>query len=112
MKENSIGYYKGNLKSILQRRENVIEKSITEVNEKAFWLSQNPKGRNYDISKFKYILPIGLSAFKEFTPSTNKKYWISETIPRVLTIEEFNKIIDNKSISIKNYNLIEIKNAS
>jgi hypothetical protein len=112
LKENSIGYYKGNLESIHQRRENVIEKSITEVKEKAVWLSQNPKGRNYDISEFKYILPIGLSAFKEFTPSTNKKYWISETIPRVLTIEEFNKIIDNKSISVKNYNLIEIKNAS
>jgi hypothetical protein len=57
---------------------------------------------------FKYILPIGLSAFKEFTPSSDKKYWISKTIPRVLTIEEFNKIIDNKSVSEDNFNLIEI----
>lgn len=111
LKENSIGYYKGNMQSINQRRENVIDLSINESNQKAIWLSENPKGRNYDISEFDYILPIGLSAFKEFIPSTSKKYWITESIPRVLTIEEFNKIIDNQIISKNNYNLIKIKNS-
>jgi hypothetical protein len=108
LKENSIGYYKGNLESIEGRRKEVIEKSINEANDKAIWLSLNPTGKNYDITMFKYILPIGLSAFKEFTPSSDKKYWVSKTIPRVLTIEEFNKIIDNKSVSEDNFNLIEI----
>jgi hypothetical protein len=112
LKENSIGYYKGNVESIEGRRKEVIDKSINESNEKAIWLSKNPKGKNYDISEFKYILPIGLSAFKEFTPSTNKKYWISDTIPRVLTIEEFNIIIDNKSVSEESYNIIEIEKSS
>ena len=109
LKENSIGYYKGNLQSIKQRRENVIDQSINESNQKGIWLSENPKGRNYDITEFDYILPIGLSAFKEFIPSISKKYWITESIPRVLTIEEFNNVIDNKIISKKNYNLIKIK---
>ncbi|SEG50102.1 hypothetical protein [Flavobacterium urumqiense] len=112
LKENSIGYYKGNMESIESRRKEVIDKSINESNEKAIWLSRNPKGKNYDISKFKYLLPVGLSAFKEFTPSTNKKYWISDTIPRVLTIEEFNKIIDNKSVSDESYNIIEIEKST
>ena len=112
LKENSIGYYKGSRTSLEQRRINVIEKSIDESNQKAIWLSNNPIGKNYDITEFKYILPIGLSAFKEFTPSTNKKYWITDKIPRVLTIEEFNKIIENKLITVKSYNLIKIKNAS
>ena len=111
LKENSIGYYKGNMQSIKQRRENVIDLSIDESNQKAIWLSENPKGRNYDISEFDYILSIGLSAFKEFIPSTSKKYWITESIPRVLTIEEFNEIIDNQIISKNNYNLIKIKNS-
>ena len=44
-------------------------------------------------------------------PSTSKKYWINEVIPRVLTIEEFNEIIDNKIISKNNYNLIKIRNS-
>ena len=111
LKENSICYYKGNMQSIKQRRENVIDQSIDESNQKAIWLSENPKGKNYDISGFDYILPIGLSAFKEFMPSTSKKYWINEVIPRVLTIEEFNEIIDNKIISKNNYNLIKIRNS-
>ncbi len=112
LKENSIGYYKGNINSLKQRKVNVIEKSITESNEKAIWLSNNPIGKNYDITRFDYILPIGLSAFKEFTPSTNKKYWITDDIPRVLTIEEFNKIINEKVISEKSYNLIRVKDVS
>lgn len=112
LKENSIAYYKGNINSLKQRRVNVIEKSINESNQKAIWLSNNPVGKNYDITAFDYILPIGLSAFKEFTPSTNKKYWITNDIPRVLTIEEFNKIINDKVISEKSYNLIRVKNAS
>ncbi|WP_111710066.1 hypothetical protein [Lutibacter citreus] len=110
LKENSIGYYKGNMQSLKQRRDNVIDLSINESNQKAIWLSKNPKGTNYDISVFDYILPLGLSAFKEFIPSTSKKYWITDSIPRVLTIEEFNKIIDSNTISEKNYNLIKIKN--
>lgn len=112
LKENSIGYYKGNIESLEQRRINVIEKSINEANEKALWLAKNPIGRNYDVSEFNYILPIGLSAFKEFIPSKNKKYWINEALPRVLTIEEFNNSIDQNIFSQDSFNLIRIKNAS
>jgi hypothetical protein len=112
LKENSIGYYKGNIESLEQRRINVIEKSINEANEKALWLAKNPIGRNYDVSEFNYILPIGLSAFKEFIPSKHKKYWINEALPRVLTIEEFNNSIDQNIFSQDSFNLIRIKNAS
>jgi hypothetical protein len=111
LKENSIGYYKGNIESIQQRRLNVIEKSINEVNEKALWLAQNPIGKNYDVSMYKFILSVGLSAFKEFTPSKNKRYWISDTIPRVLTIEEFNELVGGELVSEKCFNLIKINSS-
>ena len=112
LKENSLGYFKGNLQSLETRKTNVIDKSINESNEKATWLSQRPIGRNYSITNYDYILPVGLSAFKEYTPSLDKKYWITESIPRVLTVEEIKEIISNNVISESNFNLIKINKST
>jgi len=109
LKEMSIGYYKGNLQSIETRRTNVINKAINEADEKARWLARRPIGKNYDISNFKYILPIGISAFKEFVHSKMNKYWINKNTPRILMPKELDNIINKKEIDLKSYNLIKVQ---
>jgi len=69
---------------------------------------QNPVGTNYDISSYDYILPVGVSPFVEFIPSKDKRYWISDTIPRVLTVKEFNDLINDKSTITNTYNKVQI----
>ena len=112
LKEVSIGYYKGKKDSIDTRTKNVVDKSINEADIKARWLASHSVGTNYDISKFKYILPVGLSAFKEYIPSQSKRYWITKHVPRVLTVDELTDTVKQKIINTNSYNLIKIKSIS
>jgi hypothetical protein len=106
----SIGYDRGDKNAIDYRLKNVIEKSIKEAEDKAAFLVNNPKGTNYDISKYEYILPIGISTFIEFMPSKDKKYWITEEIPRVLTPDELKAFISSNVELERLNNLIKIEN--
>lgn len=72
----------------LEKRRNLVEKILDDVDEKANWLAAHIKGRNYDVSKFRAVLPIGVTPFKEFIPSIAPRYWISSKIPRVLAPTE------------------------
>ena len=104
----SIAYDRGDPKAINFRQENVVERLLTEVDEKARWLAQHPIGRNFDISKYSDILPIGISPFVEFMPSKRSRYWISEDYPRVLMPGKLNKILEDPS-NIKNaFNRVSI----
>ena len=78
------------------------------IHEKASWLASNPVGTNYDISAYSYILPVGISTFVEFIPSKDKYYWMSDTIPRVLTVKEFKKLIADKNTITNTYNKVKI----
>lgn len=109
LKENSIGYYKGQYEAIKTRERDVVIKSITEIDEKANWLCENPTGKNYDISAFKNILPVGISAFKEFIHTRTKTYWITDNIPRVITIEELESLIQDHKPENNYYNIKLIK---
>lgn len=104
----SIGFERGNPESIKYRIDNVVDLSLTQVDEKAAWLADNPIGTNYDISSYEYILPIGVSPFIEYIPSKEKKYWISDTIPRVLSVNEFKELISDKNNIVSSYNLVTI----
>ena len=79
--------------SIKHRTDNVVELSISQADEKASWLALNPVGINYDISPYDYILPVGVGPFVEFIPTRDTRYWISDTIPRVLTVKEFHDLV-------------------
>ena len=104
----SIGYDRGHPLAISYRREQVIERSLHEIDGKAQWLAQNPIGRNYDITKFKYILPVGISPFVEFIPSLSSRFWISEKIPRVLTPSEFEELCNDSEIIFITDNIVSI----
>jgi len=104
----SIGFDRGDPRSIKHRTDNVVELSLSQVDEKALWLASNPVGTNYDISTYSYILPVGVSPFVEFIPSKDTHYWISDAIPRVLTVKEFKKLIADKNTITSAYNKVKI----
>ncbi len=91
----SIAFDRGDPAAIKYRNEKVIEATLDKADEKGRWLAQNPKGKNYDISAYEDILPIGVSPFVEFIPSSGFRYWIADRIPRVLTPEEFKDVVKN-----------------
>ena len=108
LKEMSLGYYKGTKESIDTRTKNVVIKSTKQVDEKAEWLTNHPVGRNYDVSRYRYILPIGLSAFKEFIHTKDKKYWLDSRLPRVITFEELRELKENNINTLLGYwNIVE-----
>lgn len=83
----SIGFHRGDPEAIRYRTKK-IDKALAQVDEKAQWLSQRPRGRNYDISGYSDILPIVVTPFVEYIPSLNTHYWITSDQPRVITPQE------------------------
>ena len=109
LKEMSVGYFKGTKKSINVRTEEVVVKSIKEADDKAVWLANHPVGRNYNISNFKYIIPLGLSAYKEFIHTKEEKYWLNPELPRVMTIYELEDLKGSSRDTLLSYwNIINI----
>lgn len=92
----SITYDRGDPKAIRYRQERVIEASLREADDKAWWLAQNPRGKNYDVTNFDDILPVGVSPFVEFIPSLGFRYWVSPRQPRVVTPAEFRDLVADR----------------
>ncbi len=91
----SIGVMRGNQRSVKHRQEEVVEKALSQVDEKAEWLAHNPKGLNYDVSRYKSIVPIGLSPFVEYVPYEKAEWWLTDEVPRVLTVSEMLRYADS-----------------
>jgi hypothetical protein len=89
----SFGVDRGDPQALQYRRQK-IEKALQDIDEKARWLSQNPVGTNYDIRRFARILPLAVTPFVEYMPSANSCYWLSETLPRVLTPRELSEALE------------------
>jgi len=69
----------------IKYRTDKIETALRDADEKAKWLSSNPRGTNYDITRFRKIVPLAVTPFVEFIPSTSPYYWLTGKLPRVLT---------------------------
>ena len=99
----SIGFEKGQIEAVKQRTAK-IEKTMHDVDKKAQWLASNPVGRNYDVSRFSKVIPVGVVPFPEFIPSLFEWYWLRPGVPRVLTPDELRKELakldDNLSITM------------
>ena len=83
----SIGFDRGN-KEAIAFREKKYNNAIIQVDETARWLLKHRKGTNFDIHKYNKIIPIVVTPFKEYIRTDNRKYWISDEIPRILTPSE------------------------
>jgi hypothetical protein len=94
----SIGVDRGDPRAMAVRRS-VVEKALKDVDEKARWLAGHPVGKNYNASKYRTILPVGVTPFREFIPSTDEVYWISNGLPRVLCPDELLHHIENGILS-------------
>ena len=83
----SIAFDRGDPTAINFRCE-IVDRALSEVDEKARWLSQNPVGRNYDLRRFERILPLASTPFVEYIPTLDKRYWLKDGLPRVLKPSE------------------------
>jgi hypothetical protein len=95
-KARSFGMEKGE-PAALKERGNLVDKALADIDEKAVWLAQNPVGTNYNIRKYKGIIPIGVTPFVEFIPSLNSYYWLNKDLPRVLTPSELEEVLNDNS---------------
>lgn len=106
----SLGVERGDPTSI-QYRINLLNRTLSDIDEKALWLARNPVGTNYDIRKYKNIIPIGVTPFVEYLPSLDPFYWI-DTDPRVLTPEELKENLEDpifKDAVMKSVNRVTIQ---
>jgi len=94
VKSWSFGFERGDPKAIKMRKDLVV-KCLKDIDDKAQFLSTNPSGRNYDISRFKRIIPLGVTPFIEHIPSLNKYFWLRKDLPRVMTPDELNDFLDS-----------------
>ncbi|MHC4796491.1 MAG: hypothetical protein ACYTF1_07585, partial [Planctomycetota bacterium] len=94
----SIGFDRGDFQAI-RYRQNVIEKALREVDDKARWLADHPVGSNYSITDVRWIMPIAVTPFVEFVPSLEPYYWIHKGLPRILTPMELKRTLEKNMIS-------------
>jgi hypothetical protein len=94
----SIAVDRGDLQA-LEKRKQVIEKALNDIDEKARWLASHREGTNYDVTPYRLILPVGITPFTEFISSLASRFWISDTLPRVLTPAELAAALDDGSMT-------------
>jgi hypothetical protein len=107
----SFGVDLGDSRAIGYRNER-IQEALKEVDSKARWLASNPRGTNYDITKFKVILPIAITPFVEYLSSLSPFYWLAEHLPRVMTPDELSDAMEKKqfgSISVVHPHAVFVK---
>ena len=94
----SIGFDRGDPAAI-QKRNQVVERTLDDIDEKARWLASRQQGTNYDVRRYKRILPVGVTPFAEYIPSRAARYWINDQLPRVLTPSELQEALKDGSIA-------------
>ena len=93
----SIAFDRGTKEALKFRKEKYNE-AIEQVDEKAEWLIKNKKGTNFDISIYKKIIPVVITPFKEYIRTDERKYWLSDEIPRILTPFELIEMIEEGNL--------------
>jgi len=105
----SIAFDRGEPQAIEYRTKNVVERALTEVDEKATWLATHPVGSNYDITGYQAIIPVAISPFVEFIPSLHTRYWLSKDLPRVLTPRELESLLGDETTVASTMNRVLIR---
>lgn len=103
----SVAFEAGDITAVKYRAKEVVNKSLLEVDEKTDWLLSHKEILQEYAPSAIFIVGIGVSAFVEYIPSKEKKYWLNDEIPRVLLPKEIESIRRN-DVKIK-YNFQRIK---
>ena len=77
-------------------RTDQINKKIDQAMETCRYLSGHCRGSNYDFTGVVEFVPIVVSPFIEWLPNTDQKYWISDTCPRVMSVDELVEYFANE----------------
>jgi hypothetical protein len=65
-----------------------IDKKLDQAAETCRYLEAHPAGSNYDFKGIETFVPIVVSPFIEWLPSTSTKYWLPTGQPRVMSVDE------------------------
>ena len=85
----------GDRKTIGARTARINEK-IDQAMFTCKYLEANPLGKNYDFRDVTSFVPIVISPFVEWLPSTSSRFWISSKVPRVMSLDEFVTFIESR----------------
>ena len=104
----SLSYIKGDIKSLEYRKKKMID-ALSQIDDKAKWLSMHVSGTNYKIpEEVKAIIPFVVSPFKEYIWDRSSNLWITDLIPRICTPSECENLCSDeviKSISLKPFTI-------
>lgn len=94
----SLSYIKGDIKSLEFRKAKMTD-ALSQIDDKAKWLSMHVAGTNYQIPKeVKAIIPFVVSPFKEYIWDRNSNLWLTDSIPRICTPSESEKLCSDEVI--------------
>jgi hypothetical protein len=85
--ERPLNFDQGSLRQI-QVRCAEFDKKVDQVLSLAEFLRSYPVGRNYDFSWATQIVPLVLSPFVEWIWSRDARLWVTQELPRILTMSE------------------------
>lgn len=103
----SIAFESGDKRAVEYRTKEVVNRSLMEVDEKIDWLLSHKDILHDYTSSVVRIVGIGVSAFVEYIPSKDKKYWLNDQIPRVLLPKEIEYIRENDIEVIYNVRILK-----
>lgn len=106
----SIGFERGDPEAMAFRKR-LVDESLSQVDDKAMWLANHPEGANYDIRHYEDILPIAVTPFVEYVPTTDPHYWLTEHLPRILTPHELKMALENGTLASVAANCIKISSS-
>jgi hypothetical protein len=90
----SFGMERGD-RAAIQYRNDLVDRTLKDIDAKAIWLREHRD----DIPRlkgFRKIMPIGVTPFREFIHSQDSHYWVTKTLPRVMTPSELTAALGNK----------------
>ena len=105
----SLGVDRGDINAV-EYRNDLVQRILRECDDKAHWLASQRSGSNFDIANYDRIVPLGVTPFVEFMPSSASHYWLGPKLPRVLTPHELFSALDNNTLSSERlYNTITLR---
>jgi hypothetical protein len=95
----STGFDRGQPKELETRRQK-LEEALDKVETLANMLAKEPRGRNYTIPDgITHIISIVVSPFPEYVHQRSGRYFLTESIPRICTVEELTKFLNKFALS-------------
>jgi hypothetical protein len=85
----------GDKKTIAARTERIDEK-LNQAMDTCRYLSEHLTGSNYKYDDVGEFVPIVVSPFIEWLPNISDRYWISAAQPRVMTLDELVKYLNEE----------------